>query len=559
MQATNSQLGTGSEGVLWVAPATRRLCRQLMTFLSVGAACLCTLGPAEAGRTPAPDVSFAEVGKLLDSQGDTEDEFGSSSDLDDDILIIGAPDGYGAAPGTGTATLFQRDRSGDWEEVVLLSAPDGMASDAFGGAVAVDGNWAIVGAHGSGDLGDGAGAAYVFERDTGGPDTWGFVLKLLASDGEPRDVFSFALSLSGDTLAVGAHQDDDLGSLSGSAYLFQRDAGGTNNWGQVVKLTAADGASGDRFGEALAIDGDWLVVGAPYNDDAGTTAGAAYIFQRDTGGADNWGLVTKILAADGHAGAHFGEAVAIEGETLVVGAHNDDAPKNSQGSVYLFERDFGGPNNWGQLAKLTAVDGSIGDDFGVAVEIDSGTIAVGALGDDEFGHTNAGSAYLFRRDEGGTDNWGKIAKVIASDGAAGDFFGAVLSLEGGTLAVSSPEDNDLGEDSGSVYIFDEIQVDPALVVTGICPGEVTFNFTGGTPLGQAALAFSQSQGNAVIPGGLCAGIETGLDVVNLLGILPVDSEGRVTLDATLPFFVCDLQLQVVDLVSCATSNVTTLP
>jgi hypothetical protein len=150
--------------------------------------------------------------------------------------------------------------------------------------------------------------------------------KLTASDGAADDGFGYAVAISGDTVVVGAHGDDDNGDDSGSAYIFERNQGGTDNWGQVAKLTATDGATYDRFGGAVAISGDTVVVGAHQN---GVGSGSAYVFKRNQGGADNWDQTAKLTATDGAGGDLFGHAVAISGDTVVVGAFGDDASSGS--------------------------------------------------------------------------------------------------------------------------------------------------------------------------------------------------------------------------------------
>ena len=531
-----------------------RPCRTLCSLIAVAACLLCLA--AHTAHSLDADVSFTETAELVSGGTNSFDEFGHAVDLDGDTMIVGAwfDDPNGSS--SGSAAVFQRDGSGEWTEVAELSAPDGQPGDNFGSAVAISGDWAIVGARGGYD---GRGVAYVFARDIGGPDAWGFFTELRPSDSQTGEAFGDAAALSGDTAIIGAPERDGLtGDGSGAAYIFQRDAGGPSNWGEVAILTAPDPESGDHLGSAVGISGSWALAGAPGDADAGQTAGAGYLFERNAGGADNWGFVTKLLASDGSDGDGLGTAVDVSGETLVVGAEDADSPHDQQGAAYVYERDAGGPDNWGEVAKLTAIDGAAFDGFGAAVAIRDETIAVGVKLDDDLGQSS-GSAYLFRRDEGGPDNWGKIAKLITSDGEGGDRFGAAVAVDGSTLAASAEADDERGSNSGSVYLFDEILVDPALVVTGNCPGDVTFNFTGATPLGQAALTYSQEIGDSVIPSGICAGTESDLAVINLLGILPTDAAGEISLDVSLPFFVCDLQLQAVDLVSCATSNVTTLP
>ena len=158
-------------------------------------------------------------------------------------------------------------------------------------------------------------------------------VKLLASDGAADDRFGESVAVSGDTAVVGALLDDDNGSESGSAYVFRRDAGGVDNWGQVKKLLASDGAPVDRFGKSVAVSGDTVVVGAALDDDNGSGSGSAYLFQRDAGGVDNWGQVKKLLASDGASPDQFGESVAVSGDTALVGARSHKDFGSGSGSA----------------------------------------------------------------------------------------------------------------------------------------------------------------------------------------------------------------------------------
>ena len=159
---------------------------------------------------------------------------------------------------------------------------------------------------------------------------------------------------------------------------------------EVAKLSASDAAQSTSFGVSVRIDGDTVVVGAGAVDDVcppapdprpptSCNSGAAYIFERNEGGADMWGEVKKLTALDAATDDFFGQGTAIQGDTVVVGATQENpsfAPGN--GVAYVFERDFGGANNWGQIKKLTASDGASGDDFGHDVAISGDTIAIGA-------------------------------------------------------------------------------------------------------------------------------------------------------------------------------------
>jgi hypothetical protein len=177
----------------------------------------------------------------------------------------------------------------------------------------------------------------VFDRHQGGADNWGQVAKLVASDGAVGDSFGRSVAISEDIVVVGAYNDDDKGISSGSAYVFERNQGGADHWGQVVKLTASDGVADASFGRSVAISGDTVIVGALFDDDNGTKSGSAYVFERNQGGADHWGQAAKLTASDGAADDHFGRSVAISEDTIVAGAGGDGDKGTDSGSAYVYQ------------------------------------------------------------------------------------------------------------------------------------------------------------------------------------------------------------------------------
>jgi hypothetical protein len=393
----------------------------------------------------------AQVQKLTASDGAAGEHFGRAISISYGTVVVGA---NGDDSNKGAAYIFERNQGGadQWGEVKKLTASDGAAGDTFGSSVSITHDTVVVGADGDDDKGGSSGSAYIFERNQGGADQWGEVKKLTASDGAAGDNFGRSVSISCDTVVVGAFLDDDDGFTSGSAYIFERNQGGANNWGEVKKLTASDGASDDRFGESVSIDCDTVTVGARNNDDKGTNSGSAYIFERNHGGADQWGEVKKLTASDGTLADFFGVSVSISCDTVVIGAVGDDDNGGSSGSAYIFERNQGGANNWGEAKKLTASDGAVGDTFGSSVSISCDMVVVGANGDDDKGSAS-GSAYIFERNQGGADQWGEVKKLTASDGAAGDQFGNSVSISCDTVVVGAEFDDDNGSSSGSAYVF----------------------------------------------------------------------------------------------------------
>ena len=352
------------------------------------------------------------------------------------------------------------DQFGDSLATSKLTASDAEAYDTFGISVAVSGDTAVVGAWFEDAGGRNAGAAYIFRRDHGGTDSWGQVKKLAASDAQAGDQFGFSVAVSGDTAVVGASGEDAGGTQLGAAYIFRRDHGGTDSWGQVKKLSASDARAGDQFGFRVAVSGDTAVVGASGEDGRGSNAGAAYVFQRDQGGTDNWGQIKKLSASDAQAGDRLGISVAVSDDTAVVGAYLEDAGGTQLGAAYIFRRDQGGTDNWGQVKKLTASDAQVGDWFGISVAVSGDIAVVGAYLEDAGGTQveaaygrNAGAAYIFRRDQGGAGNWGQVKKLAASDAHAGDQFGFSVAVSGDTAVVGANLEGAGGINAGAAYAF----------------------------------------------------------------------------------------------------------
>ena len=205
------------------------------------------------------------------------------------------------------------------------------------------------------------------------------------------------------------------------------------------KITASDGAASDQFGWSVSISGDYAVVGAWQDADNGIQSGSAYIFKR-TG--TSWAQEAKLLPSDGAAQDLFGWSVSISGDYAVVGAWLD----GGSGSAYIFKRTG---TTWAQEAKLLASDGAASDAFGASVFISGDYAVVGANSNDDNG-SNSGSAYIFKRT--GT-SWAQEAKLLASDGAAGDVFGTSVSIFGDYAVVGANRDDDNGDASGSAYVF----------------------------------------------------------------------------------------------------------
>jgi hypothetical protein len=401
--------------------------------------------------SPRPSAGQCEVAKLIGSDASTGDQI-QAVGIDGDFVVIGAPRDDETHQDGGAAYVFHRTGSSSWVEVSKLRPRDPAHLQLFGAHVGIDGDLIVANAPLDHELGGEAGAAYVFQRGWDGPDAWGQVKKLVAADGQAGDHFGLRVALSGDTAIAGAHEHDIDGMQAvGAAYVFVRDHGGMNNWGQVKRLTAPDGQAVDAFGWWVSISRDTAAVGALLDDDAGTDSGSVYVFERNSGGEENWGLSKKITASDASAHALFGHTVSITGDLLIVGAIHIYDPLDSPGAAYVFSRNEGGPENWGLVARLAASDGFDGNEFGRGVAINEEVAVVSASRDNV---VDAGAVYLFARDEGGPDAWGQVAKITPSDLQSNDKFGHWLALDGGTAVIASYlDDNERGSEAGSAYVF----------------------------------------------------------------------------------------------------------
>ena len=380
-----------------------------------------------------PPENWRQIEKFLATDGAGNDMFGFSVSISGDTALIGE---LGDAGYRGAAYVFTHTGA-NWTLQQKLVASDGEAGDWFGVAVSIDGDTVLIGAQWDDDNGGHSGSAYVFHR-TG--TIWTQEAKLLASDGEAGDHFGQSVSLSGGNALIGAYYDDDKGVDSGSAYVFTRYG---TTWTQEAKLLASDGAAGDTFGNRVSIAGNTAIIGAPMDDDNGENSGSVYVF---TYTGSTWTQQQKILATDGAPGDLFGFSVSIDGNTALIGAFYNDNNGVNSGSAYVFTR-IG--TSWVQQQKLIASDGKASDNFGYSVSLAGDTALIGAHGVDDNGH-DSGSAYVFTRT--GT-TWTQEAKLLASDGAAEDWFGVDVSLSGHTALIGAPLDDDNGYNSGSAYVF----------------------------------------------------------------------------------------------------------
>ena len=265
--------------------------------------------------------------------------------------------------------------------------------------------------------------------------------KIEASDAQTGDEFGYSIDISSDTVVAGAWYEDTGGSNAGAAYVFTRSG---TSWSQQAKLVASNAGAGDQFGYSVAIDGDTIVAGANNEDTGAQDTGSAYVFTRS---GTTWSQQAKLVASDAQAGDYLGWSVGISGDTIVVGAFGEDTGGSYAGAAYVFTRSG---TTWSQQAKLVASDAQANDYLGRGeIGISGDTIVVGAYREDA-GGSDAGAAYVFIRS--GT-SWSQQAKLVASDAQANDQFGRAVSISSDTVVVGASLEDAGGTDTGAVYVF----------------------------------------------------------------------------------------------------------
>lgn len=385
-------------------------------------------GAAYVYRRIAGEWTFEA--KLTASDAAAHDQFGRAVAISGDTIVVGAwLADAGAHIDSGCAYVFTRDQA-TWSQQAVLVAGDAAANAHFGFSLTLEGDTLVAGAPSSDADG---GAAYVLTRSAG---VWSEQAKLVAADQTAGDQFGWDVALSGDTVLIGTYGDDTPAGLNaGSAYAFTRSGG---LWSEQAKLTAADGRAGDYFGRSVALAGDLALIGAPQHlvTQGGYSVGAVYVFTRSGG---LWSPEPLLSAPGFGSVSYFGGNVALSNELALIGAHLDYQPQagGDVGSAYLFTRNGTG---WEPPTKLVAADGSVADRFGEVLAVDGRTAIVGICGDDTPDGFDAGSAASYQLLAGVTnlldDGPGSLRAAVAA-AAPGDSIVFDQTLSGGTITLTS--------------------------------------------------------------------------------------------------------------------------
>ena len=370
-------------------------------------------------------VAQTEEDVLIPTNRVQSDTLGYHVSFDGATILGGAPFGtLGGVTQAGRAFVWEL-QGGAWQQTQTLRPSRIQAFGFFGIESAVHGNTMMVSGLGEDNR---AGAAYVFEKSGG---TWTQTARLVPRNRLSIDLFGGGMSMRDDVLVIGSvGRATPSGSETGASFIFEPVAG---TWTQTAMLYPAVGTPFGNFGIDSAIVGNTVVIGALSDDNQGVNrAGAVHVFELTGGGG--WTEIVKLTPADPVERGELGTSVALNAAatTIVAGAPGASAGGEADaGAVYVFDLDNG---QWTPTVKLTAPDATFGDSFGQAVVIDGDTILVGAFLDDNSNGAGAGAAYVFRRNAG---VWEFDTKIVAS--TAGNLtYGWALDMHGDRAVIGAP-------------------------------------------------------------------------------------------------------------------------
>lgn len=375
------------------------------------------------------------VDKLTMPNPISESRFASALALGGDYLVVGATNGDGVVPDSGVAYVYH-NIGGTWMLEATLQANDGAANDNFGAAVAISGDYIVVGATGDDDVPLNSGSAYVFERSG---TSWSQTQKLLASPITAQAFFGRAVAMENDLLVIGEPKSSNL---PGAAYVYRRNA---SLFQLETKLVNWDGNYSDQFGGAIALQSGRIAVGAAAHPYLGSTPGTVYVFQYLGG---SWIAETKILPIDFQVASGFGASIALGSEDMIVGAPGtNEGPISDCGAAYMFRKEG---SNWFQTARILAPTIAPSDSFGSKVALYDTTTLIAKAADDEQG-TDSGAVYSYRRSG---MNWVWLQKYTSMDSSSGDFFGQSMAMDASVMVLGTPlEDSGPTFNDGAAYVY----------------------------------------------------------------------------------------------------------
>ncbi|MDH5543241.1 MAG: Ig-like domain-containing protein [Nitrospinota bacterium] len=398
-----------------------------------------TITDPAGNALPATSWNFTSIGKVAATDPQASDGFGEAVAISGDYMIVGAPYEDAGGADAGAAYIYKRDATyNSWGRATKIVASDPAAGDNFGKSVAISGSYAIVGASGKNSS---QGVAYVYKLITPATNTWSAGTKILSGGGSANGLFGKSVSISGLFAIVGAPQEDP-GAVgdAGAAYVFMDD--GSNTWGDRAQLLPLVSAAGAQFGFSVAIDGDNAMVGAPYQSLWGANSGAVHPFNKANPVVNTWTTGNNVMVVYA-AGDKFGYSVALSASYALVGAIDRTTSSATSGAAFLLTNN--GTNSWtGGTSEVKATTPVTGAAFGNSVAINGNNAVVGSY----LENGEAGAAYTFLATAPTV-----VTKVTPYDAAAGDRFGMSVGTTTTNRVVGAPqEDPGSTSNAGSAYI-----------------------------------------------------------------------------------------------------------
>lgn len=312
----------------------------------------------------------------------------------------------------------------------------------FGRYIAMNDDDAFISAYLDYENGTASGSMYIFSLSD---NRFNQVAKKFPVDGAVEDYFSYSVSSSGDYLITGAHHDSDKGASSGAAYILKKTG---SSWDFYQKIVPDDGKEADEFGKTVAISGNYAVVCSYLDDDNGTNSGSIYLLELKN---EVWKIINKIYPSDPEIQSLFGLSLDMNNDLIIAGSPFYRGNGNSAGKAYIFRYDS---LSWLQVAALQPDEINDLDQFGTSVRISDNFAFISAIKDDDKGE-NSGAVYIYKKKDENT--WAFHQKVTAPDGSAGDGFGIAITGNDTILIIGSYFDDDNGTNSGSAYIFKNLE------------------------------------------------------------------------------------------------------
>jgi hypothetical protein len=415
-------------------------------------------GADDSGITYVYDMSSATpavpVHALINPDAGENDSFGHAVAISGDQVVVGCRHGDSGLGNAGMAYVY--DLASATPEQPVLALPNPVASGQnFGHALAISGTRVVIGSPqdtGSGDL----SRVYVYELSSGTPQTP--VAALADASTGTNERFGWSVSVSGDTVVIGAPHEDSGADNSGACYIYDFTAGVPSAPAATVLNPAP--AINDEFGASVSVSGDRLAIGNGLDDQGGSDSGRVYAYVLASGGAS---LFATLENPGPQGGDQFGRSVSFAGNRLLTGAHGDNTGGSDVGSAYVY--DFSGSPPPGPVFTLNTPSTSSAEEFGTAVAISGSFVVIGAHQDDKAGQQNSGTVFIYDRE---SPTPGVPVLILDNPNPAlNDYFGAAVAIHGNTVAVAAYQDDSPSTNSGTVYIFDRSSVTPALPVLTI--------------------------------------------------------------------------------------------